>query len=59
MSYLYKETIKAKLPEIPQIPHFCFLLPVLDHRKSNTLEKVVWVFSDLVGDLGFLRGGEG
>lgn len=41
MSYLYKETIKAKPSEIPQKPHFCFLLPVLDHRKSNTSEKMV------------------
>lgn len=40
MSYLYKETIKANPSEIPQKPHFCFLLPVLDHKKSNTSEKI-------------------
>lgn len=41
MSYLYKDAIKAKPSEIHQKPHFSFLLPVLDHRKSNTSGKMV------------------
>lgn len=54
MSYLYKETIKAKPSEIPQKPHFCFLLQSWI-TGSQILQKrwLFCIFSSQVGDSGF------